>query len=191
MTTRKTGADAALQFLSALFRRSRGPVFFISFGNADTTPPQIVTREKDAVVRFIRQWDRPGHALHFCLTTLKRGPHQGKLNLDELVALAIDLDFKNIDANPRRIERAIEALPLRPQLVVFSGTVFTSIGCCESRCRPRPRTSRASRQHSAGSPRYWPVIRECVNARGPARTTQMLAAGSAGTTRSTAAGSQG
>src|SRR5262245_4557640 len=114
MTT-TTDADAALQFLSALFRGSQSPVFFISMGTdrADN-PPQIVTREKDAVRQFISEWDRPGHAVYFCLTTVKSGPRRGKLNLDELVCLSADLDFQGIDASCKWIERAIEALPLRP-----------------------------------------------------------------------------
>src|SRR5262249_18480405 len=74
----------------------------------------------DAVVRFIRKWDRPDRALHFCLTTLK----PGSTRLDKLVCLHADLDFRCIVESDNWIDRAIEALPLRPQLVVCSGHGF-------------------------------------------------------------------
>jgi hypothetical protein len=124
MTTTKTGvtgtdANAAVRFLGELFRRSQSPVFIISMGKVPTDNRTIVTREKDAVREFIRKWDQPGRALFYCLTTVTPFTR-----LDALTCLHADLDFRGIDASREWIERAIEALPLRPQLVVFSGHGF-------------------------------------------------------------------
>jgi hypothetical protein len=123
-----TDANAAAEFLSELFRYSQSLVFIISKSESGEVPagniaPHIFTREKDRMREFTREWDQPGREVFFCATTVKIvGPF--KIEFSELVALHACLDLKNIAARRKRIERAIEALPLRPQFVVFSGHGF-------------------------------------------------------------------
>ena len=72
--------------------------------------------------KFAAEWDKPERALYFCVGALKPGQTwRNKENLGQLVCLHADLDFKNITLPRQRIECVLDSLPLRPQLVVFSG----------------------------------------------------------------------
>ena len=102
-------------------------MFFTSLANDKAAsrripPREVITRDCEVVGRFRKRWDQPERASYFCVATLKPGRmRRAKENVFELVCLHADLDFKNIDATRAEIENAIKRLPLRPQLVVFSG----------------------------------------------------------------------
>ena len=71
---------------------------------------------------FVTKYDAPGYAIYFCVSTLKPGEvWRNKKNLSEIVCLHADLDFKGIVETRDEIERVLKRLPLRPQLVNFSG----------------------------------------------------------------------
>jgi hypothetical protein len=119
--------SATLEFLQMLFVRSHSPVFICSLANERSQtyrlrPRSIVTRDCERVVEFIEKWDQPERALYFCVNTLRPDClRRAKENIDELVCLYADLDFKHIEAERKDIEAVLRALPCRPNVVVFSG----------------------------------------------------------------------
>jgi hypothetical protein len=116
----------SIKFLSALFGpRSEGNVFVTRLPNVKDGSkghPRRVTREVESIEKFVAKHDAAGYAIYFCVSTLKPGEvWRNKKNLFEIVCLHADLDFKGIVETRAQIERVLKHLPLRPQLVNFSG----------------------------------------------------------------------
>ena len=113
---------------------------------ADQFPSrELTTRELDKVEAFIRKWDAQGRALYFCVNTIKKGERRNKDNVDELVGLHADLDFKGIVEGCKRIEEVLAGLPCQPSCVVFSGHGLHGYWWFVKCCRQPTRTRRASK----------------------------------------------
>jgi hypothetical protein len=103
--------------------RTTGRVYIASLPNPELkgTPAgepaerHILTRSTEQIADFTTKWDRPGRAVYWGPTTLKPdATRRCKENIFELLALHVDLDFKNIDTAPEEIKRIVEQLPLPP-----------------------------------------------------------------------------
>jgi hypothetical protein len=114
----------AAEFIAEWFGpRSTGRVYIASLPNPELrgTPEgqpnerHILTRSSERIANFAAEHDRPGRAVYWGPATLKPDAiRRSKDNIDELVALHVDIDFKNIEAAPEEIARIVEQLLLPP-----------------------------------------------------------------------------
>jgi AAA domain len=71
---------------------------------------------------FINRNDEPGQALYYAAATLKEGSWRNKENVVAVRKIWAEIDFKqHPDIERLEIRRRIEAIPLPPSAVVFSG----------------------------------------------------------------------
>jgi hypothetical protein len=111
-------------FLRDIFGPSTAsPVFVCSLLNDGRGGEQfITTRSVDEIAAFVRRQDQPGRGVFFCAATVRDGANRrAKDTVDELNSLYADLDFKDIDAAPDEVRRALQALPCPPSIVTMSG----------------------------------------------------------------------
>jgi hypothetical protein len=120
--------NATKIFLDTLFARSaNGTLFVTSLANdralaTKLAPRQIVTRDVEAIRKFMLGYDVMGRACYVCVATIKMGiTRRAKANLADLVTLHADLDFKGIALAPADIERLLKLMEPRPSLAVHSG----------------------------------------------------------------------
>jgi P4 family phage/plasmid primase-like protien len=126
-------ADAAkvspIDFLKALFAHTTNPIYVCSFPNDRDDEKQvgerhIITRMPGQITSFVEKWNKPGRGLFFCVGTVKTGAERrAKENIAETIGLHADIDFKNVEGTPDRVEalRQLKRLKYQPSVVVFSG----------------------------------------------------------------------
>lgn len=118
---------AGATFLRDMFGdRTTSPISIESLANnrndVKRIPPRVLlSRDTAEIEKFIGQWDQPERAGYFCVATIKPGKRRSKANLDELLCLHQDLDFKGIVEAADEIKRVLRGLPYPPHRVVFSG----------------------------------------------------------------------
>jgi phage/plasmid-associated DNA primase len=115
---------AALEFVKSLFAGTTEMVILTSLPNtrddtAQSPPRNLPTRDGDAIIPFVRRWDRVGRGMFFCVST--QAGSRSKKNARELPALWADIDFKNVDATPEQVIAAIATLRYPPTFIVSSG----------------------------------------------------------------------
>ncbi len=121
--TKANGSSGAEKLLGAIARGE--PIFLASYANerseARTYPPRdSVITNPDDVAGFIEQYDVPGRAVYFAINTMQ-GDVRRKEHVARVNALYLDLDFKGIVEDRRKIEAVIRKLKLKPSAVVASG----------------------------------------------------------------------
>ena len=114
------------EFVSALFQFTDDNfnVYFCSLPNERDDPKQpgerrLLTREVEAVERFISRWDQKGRALYFCVSTMVN--KRNKAHAHEIAGAHGDIDFKDLDVGEEVIWAAIAKLRCQPTVVVRSG----------------------------------------------------------------------
>jgi len=119
---------SATDFIRRLFDATTAPIYICSFPNErldETQPPErhVTTRLPSHITSFAAKWDRPKRGLFFCVGTVQPGTKRSKEYIVETIGLHADIDFKNVEGDPKRDEvvRKLEYLRLRPSVVVFSG----------------------------------------------------------------------
>jgi hypothetical protein len=119
--------SAATRFLGFVFDEgSTDPIYLCRLKNADNPggggPQHLFTRDPGKIDDFLRQHDKPGYGIYFCVSTLEQdATTRSKETLSELTGLHCDLDFKGILENEDQILDTLEQLPLRPTKIVRSG----------------------------------------------------------------------
>jgi hypothetical protein len=122
-----THTGAARYLIDIFGPRTKGPVFVTSLANdkeqsGKYPPRQIITRDRKEIAAFVEKWDKPGRALYYCVSAMKRGINRrAKTNVAELTGLHVDIDFKNTTSSPEDVRTALEQLPLLPHRVNHSG----------------------------------------------------------------------
>ncbi|QHP72180.1 hypothetical protein EI171_35690 [Bradyrhizobium sp. LCT2] len=114
--------------LKTLFAYTTAQVYICTFPNDRRDPDQagerhIHTRLPSRITSFIKNWDRPGRGLFFCVGTLEGGAKRNKENIVETIGLHADIDFKNVEGITGREEvvRKLATLMYPPTVIVFSG----------------------------------------------------------------------
>jgi AAA domain len=119
--------SASTRFLGSVFDEgSTDPIYLCRLKNADNPegggPQHLFTRDLGKIDDFLRQHDKPGYGIYFCVSTLEQdATTRSKETLSELTGLHCDLDFKGILENEDQILDTLEQLPLRPTKIVRSG----------------------------------------------------------------------
>lgn len=132
-------ANPGVDFLARLFGNgiTQEPVYVSSLANDDAPASEprekrILTRDMEAIRRFVAKWDRPHRGLFFCVGTISAdavpsspgGSPRNKDNIVEMSVLQADIDFKDVVLGPDPRSEALEALkrlPLPPTVKVSSG----------------------------------------------------------------------
>jgi hypothetical protein len=124
----------AIDFLSTMFGASESSRFFIGSrpnddGEKIDSPyeEKLINASKAAYAKlpaFLREWDRPGRAMFFCVGILKAGASKRrKVNIAESIGLHADIDLKNIEIEKtiEDVVRKLMALRYPPSIIVSSG----------------------------------------------------------------------
>jgi P4 family phage/plasmid primase-like protien len=137
----------AAGFIGRLFSIvSEHPIYFASLANEKDAPGEpgekhVITREVDAIRRFVRKWDRRGRAIYFCVATIRPNATQrAKATISEIVLLHVDVDFKDSDLAPAEIEARVKQLRLPPSIVVSSGHGLHLYWCLRESIAATPET---------------------------------------------------
>ena len=114
------------EFLAQVFgpTTTAGAVFVCSLLNDGAGGERFVTtRDQGEITAFARAWDQPERGLYYCVSTIQpNARRRAKDTLAEIAAfLHADLDFKDIDASPDEIRRALRDLMCPPSIVIASG----------------------------------------------------------------------
>jgi putative DNA primase/helicase len=118
-----------LEFLKALFGSgSEQPIFLQTLANDGDDPDEkankrwLMSRDVDAILRFIAKHDRARRGMFACVSTMAEGAStRSKDNSREIVCLHQDLDFKGIVEDEPAIWAAIAQLEAQPSMIVRSG----------------------------------------------------------------------
>ena len=133
MTTQADGGaritiDIVSEFLGAIFGNAEQPIFFQTLandaGDVDEAPnkQKVLTRDIDAIGRFIARHDRNRRGLFFCVSTIALGsPTRNKENSAEICTAHTDLDFRSIVEDEPAIRQIADTLSKPPSSIVFSG----------------------------------------------------------------------
>ena len=100
-----------VQYLAA-FRneKGRGPV------------AELFSTEEDEIRAFVARHDRPGFAVYRCVSPLKEGATRRSLEtVGEIDKFVVDLDHKDLEEDPERIDDKLLQLPLPATFVRDSG----------------------------------------------------------------------
>lgn len=81
----------------------------------------IGSRKLTRLEGFVSKRDKPGYGTFFCVSTIAVGTKRVKANARELPFLFADVDFKNIDLPPEKIEEILRNLPCPPSRMHHSG----------------------------------------------------------------------
>jgi phage/plasmid-associated DNA primase len=118
----------ALEFLKALFGHTDQTIFLQTLANDGADPDEgpnkrhLMSRDGDAIVRFVAKHDRARRGLFVCVSTVAEGARtRSKETVRESICLHADLDFKGIAEDEPAIWAAIDRLEAPPSLVVRSG----------------------------------------------------------------------
>jgi hypothetical protein len=85
-------------------------------------PIQRYVRNETELQKFIADHDEPGYALYHAAAILKEGSWRNKDNVVATRKIWAEIDFKHHrDMSPEEIRQRIEAIPLKPTGVIFSG----------------------------------------------------------------------
>jgi AAA domain len=85
-------------------------------------PIQRYVRNETELQKFIADHDEPGYALYHAAAILKEGSWRNKDNVVATRKIWAEIDFKHHrDMSPEKIRQRIEAIPLKPTGVIFSG----------------------------------------------------------------------
>jgi hypothetical protein len=124
-------APTTIDFCKALFANTTGPVYTCSFPNERDDPNQaaerhVISRDGARVMAFMQKWDKPGRGMFVCVAVLKEGAQKrNKENVEHIVCLHADIDFKNVDAlgaDPKaEVLKQLARLRLLPSATVLSG----------------------------------------------------------------------
>ena len=130
-----TDTAASVEFLTKVF----GPtttcaVFVCSLPNDRNDPNEpgekrLMSRDPEALSRFVGKWDRPGRGLFFCVGTIRDdaqpatpgGSPRSKANVAEIGLLNADIDLKDVSIGADEILSRLATLPLPPSFTVRSG----------------------------------------------------------------------
>lgn len=130
MSFNANGADSisAVDLLKTFFEHTTEQVYTCSFPNERDDPKQVGerrvhTRLPRQITSFVKNWDKPGRGLFFCVGTVKDGARRNKENIIETIGLHADIDFKDVDLGYTReqIVRKLESLQYPPTAIVSSG----------------------------------------------------------------------
>jgi hypothetical protein len=113
----------AKKFLATLFAKVNERICVVSYANADKTkfpPRELYSLDGGAILKFIKDNDKPGRAVYTCVSTMPKGKRT-KANAHLTVAAFADLDFKGIAVSRLDIEAVLARLPLRPTFIIFTG----------------------------------------------------------------------
>lgn len=158
----------ATRFIVDFFgRRSTSPVCIVSFANdrseANKFPPkEIYTRDGDEIEQFVARWDQPGRAIYFCVATIAEGKRRSKENVDEVLCLHSDLDYKGIAQSPAEIDEVVAALAKPASKLVRSGHGLHGYWWFKTASKDRVRVENALRRLAwalAGDPQVCEVAR--------------------------------
>src|SRR6516164_3786692 len=116
-------------FLPALFRGTKGLIYFCALRNSKSTLPpgevaHIITRAVRDIENFRDKWDRPEHecGIYFHAATLKYGATRRiKTNCRQFSALFSDTDDANHELSRDMVRALLEQAEYPPTLIVDSG----------------------------------------------------------------------
>jgi hypothetical protein len=120
----------AAEFIATWFEGSLGRVYLASLPNPELrgTPEgepnerHLLTRSSEQAANFVAKWDRIGRAVYWGPATLKPdATARTKENIQELVALHVDVDFKDTVEAPEEVARIVEGLSLLPTCLRNTG----------------------------------------------------------------------
>lgn len=124
----------AAEFIVGWFGpRTTGRIYVASLPNPELrgTPEgepaerHILTRNSEQIASFTADWNLPGRAVYWGPATLKPdATRRCKESIAELLALHIDIDFKNVEEPPEEIARIVKQLPLPPTRMRNTGHGF-------------------------------------------------------------------
>lgn len=115
------------RFVTTLYGQARGCEGVHAFVTAlDPSIPggekRVATRELPTVIGHAERHDRPGRGVYACVNMLRASEQKrSKDALGLLVAVHVDLDFKDIEASPEEALAAVAGLSVQPTMCVFSG----------------------------------------------------------------------
>ena len=120
---------AGARFLADVFGPStERPVFVCSLINNGDREGRgaderfVTTRTLEDIAGFARKWDLPKRGLYFCVSTLApNARRRSKETVAELNGLHADVDFKDLDASPNEVRRALSEAMCPPSIVTATG----------------------------------------------------------------------
>ncbi|MET4514343.1 hypothetical protein [Bradyrhizobium sp. I1.7.5] len=118
----------SVEFLKAWFAHTTGPIYTCSFTNERGAGPErhVLSRKPAEITGFVERWDQNGRGTFVCVSTIKQGAQKrNKENAEQVPALFIDMDFKNIDllgSDPRGdVLKKLDGCKMRPSVTISSG----------------------------------------------------------------------
>jgi RepB DNA-primase from phage plasmid len=151
MSFNANGADtiSAVDLLKTFFDHTNEQVYICTFPNERDDPKQVGerrvhTRLPRQVTSFVKNWDKPGRGLFFCVGTVKAGARRNKENIVETIGLHADLDLKDIDLGYTReqIVCKLKGLQYPPTAIVFSGNGLHSYWLFKEPMETQPNVDR-------------------------------------------------
>jgi len=118
-----TNIQSSRDFLNLLFGDCAGPINVCTLRNSSGAGPQLTSDDPEELSEFIVKHDRPGWGTYVCVSTMIDAKHHhSKEAINEIPALHVDIDLKDIADSKDEVVRKLKTL-LRypPSFIVDSG----------------------------------------------------------------------
>lgn len=122
--SKHSDTEAALAFLNVLFGECDGALNLCTLrNNAGGAGAQITSGDTEALKKFIIKGDQRGWGTYVCVSTmLSTKHHHSKESINEIPALHIDIDLKDLALdNKEDVIKKLKGLRLPPSILVDSG----------------------------------------------------------------------